>query len=136
MAIPQLELHFYDGKIAEASSLIASYNLRDLEQGYNKILPLIPPEKHNIVNNLNIIINDHRIYGRSKNCPNYDQSNDCYACELLFICFNILFDEQVKPEDFKDLLHIFLEQIDDMSTGICPPGRTTRLAQFILMSRY
>jgi hypothetical protein len=128
----QLDLHFYDHKISGASLLTTDYNVEKLEQGFNRISPMVPPDKPNILHNLLIIINEYRCRGREKNSCNYDQSNDCYACELLSICFDILFKGDRTEEDFSLLLSLFLEQIDDMSTGLCPPGRTTRLVQFVL----
>lgn len=129
----QLDLHFYDGKINTVPHLTSEYDIHKLELGYNKLLPMVPQDKQNIINNLNIIMNDYRRFGKSKQCSNYDPSNDCYACELLAICFDILFEQKHETEeDFKGLIKLFLEQIDDMSTGICPPGRTTRLIQFII----
>jgi len=64
-------------------------------------------------------------------------------------CFNIIMDDIGKPSNFdntnnliaddimyliclkldKDMLPIFIEQLNDMNTGLCPQGRCIRLAQ-------
>jgi len=131
----QLSVYFYDRKIPEVSLLTTEYDVDKLETHYSKLLPFIPPDKPNIVNNLNVILNDYKNHGRNKNSQNYDPSNNCYACELLMISLNIIFDENNSEEEFRELLNLFLEQIDDMSTGLCPLGRIIRLVQFILTTR-
>lgn len=135
-----LELHFYDGKIEKREEedlglLKNEYDIQKLENGLGKLREYIPINKPNILHNLCVILNDYKTFGRNPGCPNYDPSNCFFACELLSICFDILFEKKYSEEDFQGLMKVFLEQIDDMSTGMCPPGRTTRLVQFILTTQ-
>lgn len=67
---------------------------------------------------------------RRRTSPNYDPSNDLWADDLLFLCYELYRrDSHRRPRDRSDILRTLAEQLHDMSTGPCPPGRTTRLFQ-------
>ena len=119
-----LQLHHYDGKL-KYDLPVVEYIIDDLNNALFEIVKKVPINKVNIIHNLNTIVSDFSRFGRNINSPNYDPSNNYYACELLLLSSYILKrDEELYP--------LFFEQIDDMSTGMCPPGRTTRLLQFII----
>lgn len=71
--------------------------------------------------NMITIIND---YGTN---ANRDETND-YSCEL--ILSKIV---EISPEPSNDILDVFQTQLDEMSSGMCPQGRTHRLFQFCLI---
>jgi len=58
---------------------------------------------------------------------NYDPTNDLHADDLLYLCYEKL--DEGKNKDFAEGL---LLQLQEMASGICPQGRTTRLFQLLL----
>ena len=127
----QLNIHIYDNKLHDQVSSISNLinqvkNLsRDTKQelldNFIIFLNYFVQDK-NILTNLFIIIQDQ------DNNKNYDPSNNLDALDLVLISYDMLRHESDSP----DMLNIFLEQLQDMSSGLCPPGRCTRLLQFIL----
>ena len=63
--------------------------------------------------------------------PNYDPSNKLWAEDVLYLCYEIHRGDSLNGRE-SDLLQILAEQLHDMSTGACPPGRTTRLFQVVV----
>lgn len=59
---------------------------------------------------------------------NYDVSNDLNAADLLYICSEVIFICQSKDTD---ILDIIIDQLADMSGGMCAQGRTHRLMGII-----
>lgn len=57
----------------------------------------------------------------------YDPSNNIHVFDLLYIIEDVC----RKYEDCSDIIKALTEQLEDMSTGMCPQGRTTRLYQII-----
>lgn len=62
----------------------------------------------------------------SKSFANYDPTNDVYADDILWICGKILSKSGSTKKDFLKELSLNLE---DMISGDCSQGRTTRLLQ-------
>ena len=78
---------------------------------------------------------------------NYDPTNKLHACDLLYLCCELLTflksqteeKEEAPPKEKEGdgggdtppdtLMEILLMQLNDMHTGSCPQGRTTRLFQ-------
>jgi hypothetical protein len=58
---------------------------------------------------------------------NYDPTNDLHADDLLYLIY-----EKVCIEENEEYERMLLEQLEDMQTGLCPQGRTTRLFQVLL----
>jgi methyltransferase-like protein len=77
----------------------------------------IPAESIQAINNFQII--------SSQNV--YDPSNKIYVFDLLYIVEDLC----RKYEDCSDIIKVLVEQLEDMSTGLCPQGRTTRLYQIV-----
>nr|QBK86913.1 MAG: uncharacterized protein LCMAC103_02510 [Marseillevirus LCMAC103] len=65
---------------------------------------------------------------------NHDASNDLWAVDILFLCHELHLADQGSP-DPSSVLQGLAEQLHDMSTGQCPPGRTTRLFQVYVSVR-
>lgn len=61
---------------------------------------------------------------------NYDPTNDLFADDLLYLCF----ERVVKYQD-ADFAQAFILQLGDMALGLCAQGRTTRLFQILLAFR-
>lgn len=77
-----------------------------------------------------VIVHTFSQAGHVKNSPNYDPTNDLFADDLLYLCF-----EQIVVERNEDLARALILQLEDMSTGLCAQGRTTRLFQILLAYR-
>ena len=81
---------------------------------------------------LRLIISTHEKHGRiaSPGNGNYDSANKLHACDLLYLLY-----EKIMNEEEPEHMRLMLEQLDEMSTGPCPAGRVTRLFQALIMLR-
>jgi hypothetical protein len=77
------------------------------------------PEFSNALTNYNVIVETG-----VKNA-NYDSTNDIDAFDLLWLCY-----EQCQKDP--DFIVPLMLQLSDMSSGMCPQGRATRLFQLVL----
>lgn len=77
----------------------------------------------NAQRNFDIILND---YYHTK--LTYDNTNQLWVCDLLYICSKLV--EKYKKEDI-DFLDLCAIQFDEMSSGMCVQGRTHRLFQIV-----
>lgn len=119
--------HFYDTKLDNTKKLIEKELLvasqvdrrnklmifRDLCKRYNNRLIC-----------LNKIVNDYN----SGNSGNIDNINKLNADDLLYLSAKRILIE--KDKDFEEL---FLYQMEEMKTGMCPQGRTIRLLQILVV---
>lgn len=129
----KLNTHYYDGKLDK----------KDLEKDIFRVSMISNDEKMktfiellnhiksikvngNIMRSLYTIIDTFRRTGRSKHSDNYSKSNDLYACDLLYLCC-----ERLKLD--KDFLELFLNQMNEMVSGLCSDGRCTRLFQILIV---
>ncbi len=138
----KLNLHFYDGKIA-CSEFIQAEILRISDTPKEDKMVAFAKLKENLKNIspqalgcLNAIINAHQNFGRRKHLeidtpqgkrpgndnPNYDPSNNFFACDFLYLCY-----ERVCVLKDKDFLVELVIQLTDMASGLCAPGRCSRL---------
>ena len=78
---------------------------------------------------LKAIMDSHEANGRNPGGnPNFDPANNLFACDLLYLlCEKILYD------GCEEHIKLLLTQLDEMATGLCPQGRTTRLFQILIM---
>jgi hypothetical protein len=60
---------------------------------------------------------------------NWDSANGIDAKVLLCFLSVLLDEDRIKEKE--DMFRVLSEQLQDMSTGPCPQGRTTRLIQVI-----
>tara|TARA_R100000750_G_scaffold62711_2_gene57568 strand:+ start:927 stop:1424 length:498 start_codon:yes stop_codon:yes gene_type:complete len=143
----KLNLHYYDGKIEHDISMLA--NIERVSSickidCFNMLNIKLSDKDPRALSCLNCIIKDYNTFGRNKSIEvetidpkdknkkitksitnnNYDPSNDLFACDLLYLC-----GELTDNEDFLDEL---VTQFIDMSSGLCNPGRCTRLYQILL----
>jgi hypothetical protein len=78
--------------------------------------------------NFETIVNDFKHLGRARG-PNYDSTNGLYADDMLYLCCKA-YD---MTEEKKDLIELLVCQFEEMTTGMCPQGRTHRLFQIAAM---
>ena len=119
-----LNTHHYDGKLIITDFIADIERVKKIDKvtkltKFNKLadLALTIFQKRN----LSVIIRDYKNNSRA----NYDSSNNLDAADLLYLCC-----EKMDDDDFRD---IFILQLDDMTSGMCPQGRTTRLFQVLSM---
>jgi len=62
--------------------------------------------------------------GRARG-PNYDPTNDMYADDLLYLCY----EKAIGNSEFTESLIL---QLVDMESGLCPQGRVIRLFQILM----
>jgi hypothetical protein len=126
-----MNTHYFDGKLLPDKALLHEHILRaesiPKDQKLNAFYDLRAKLSPN--HNLNTIINDFNLYGHAPG-PNYDPTNDLYADDLLYLCYELL---QRSCAD--DLIKLLNEQFEEMSSGMCPQGRTHRLISVVLAYR-
>lgn len=139
-----INTHFYDGKLKNVMGPF----IKDLERIskisclqktpmfialLNKILSTKTTANTKIA--LNTLVKTHTQIDHGDKCsirnPNYDPKNNLHACDLLYlICEKI---QNSDKEDSLEYFNLLLTQLNDMMSGMCAQGRTTRLAQVLVM---
>jgi hypothetical protein len=128
------ETHAYDGKLRKDMSIELSDELLNITEisleskclvfiQLKKILEKRNNFKNNAVKYFDAIANDCK--GNRSN--NYDASNNLYADDLLYICAKHL----LNTLNSGDILDILIVQLQEISLGSCPQGRTHRLLQIV-----
>ena len=125
-----INTHFFDGKLAtldikkdiDRSHLISEQEKLSLFDGLSQYMT----SKYGS-NFQGKVCLDSIIRGTSKP-ENYDPSNKLFAEDLLYLIAEKIIYE--KNEEYGELL---FTQLQDMLTGLCPQGRTTRLFQILYM---
>lgn len=127
-----LNVHFFDGQLKNIYEIFSQdfSRVRNLKEEklteFEKLREEILAEKNNqSIINLDIIINTFKNGGME----NYDASNNVYACDILYLICELInnSDEELK----KEYISLLISQLEEMSGGLCPPGRTTRLFQVL-----
>ena len=118
------ETHFYDGQLEKAVleadlSRASQKTSEEKLAAFGLLRSLLPKITHH---NFDVIVRDFIRTGRTKGA-NYDPTNDLYADDLLYLCSELSSDPV--------LIDLLTAQLVDMSTGICPQGRTHRLFQVL-----
>lgn len=120
------ETHFYDGQLGTAKATLEVDLIRASQKtseeklaAFGLLRSLIPKETHH---NFDIIVRDFIRSGRTKGA-NHDPTNDLHADDLLYLCSELAGDPV--------MIELLTTQLVDMSTGICPQGRTHRLLQVL-----
>lgn len=107
-----IQTHTYDGQLPQLD-LNCQENVPAISELRHKIEMINPL----VLTFFDVIVRDK---GRP---PNFDPTNNLDAYYLLnFIAVN---------QQYLDY-SLFIEQLQDMNTGFCPQGRTTRLYQIII----
>jgi hypothetical protein len=129
-----INTHYYDGILCNLRHLIqsdldrvASINKSSAFEDLSRIVSAQNPCPQTTMC-LNAIIQTYITHGRGG--ENYDPKNDMYACDLLYIVYErIIRKDEMSPRYLEELLI----QLEDMATGLCEQGRTTRLFQILVM---
>ena len=151
----KLNLHFYDNQIeCDPAIRVGIEQVKGIDKihAFNKLRQILDVQA---LPCLNAIIDDYLKYGRVKSItqaplvpenqapvppeiepkvisnPNYDPSNDFFACDLLYLCHQKL-EDCTDPVLHAAIIEQLVTQLIDMLTGLCPPGRTSRLYQVLL----
>lgn len=131
----KLNTHFYDGKLQDS--------IKEIQNDLDKIKFISYEDK---LKSLYILLNDLSTNKNikppgirclttivsdfsNKSAANYDHINKLSASELLYLCY-----EKIYNENKKDMIDILITQLNDMSSGMCPQGRTIRILQVLLTS--
>lgn len=126
------DTHYYDGNLIPRKAEVQHFidlsksvtkdeqfrSLNTLRDELEKMGEVFTP---NARNNLNTIIQDHSTNPHN----NYDHSNDYNVVDLLYGCYIVY-------EKNKDILPLLAIQLDEMSSGMCPAGRTHRIFQILV----
>lgn len=145
--LQKLNLHFYDSQIECDPTIRAGIEqVKDVDKihAFNELKQKLDAQA---LPCLNAIIDDYLRFGRVKSIvqepvlpeiepkvipnPNYDPSNDFFACDLLYLCYQKL-EDCTDPVLYAAITEQLVTQLIDMLTGLCPPGRTSRLYQVLL----
>lgn len=129
-----INTHHYDGILCNLRHLIQSDldRVANIEKStaFEDLTKIVgsenPPPP--AVTWLNAIVQCYLTHGRGG--ENYDSANNMYACDLLYIVYErIVRKDDMSPRYLEELIL----QLQDMQTGPCPQGRTTRLFQILVM---
>jgi len=132
-----LNTHHYDGKLkAEISKFkdlnkIGEISLEEKKEVFLAIHQWLSPRNPEATRMLQLIIdntNDHK-----QKSSNFDPSNDYWADDLLYMCWEMRKKIQQDGDDEdKELFDsVFTLQLEDIKGGTCAQGRTARLFQVI-----
>ena len=124
-----MDVHAYDAELLESKALI----LRQLEMAHQctrddkmaAFADLRAKISHASIPYYNAIINDYIHHP----LQNYDPTNDLYADDLLYLCYQLKYNNTIDVVLFTDVLN---EQLVDMQSGMCAQGRTHRLFQVVI----
>ena len=130
----QLNTHFYDGtlssaihpysqEIAHTSQLASDVKLNAFLALRHELVELKELKESKALKVLAVLMSDYS-QGRVSGA-NYDSRNDLYVDDLLYMCYKRF---QIYRRDF---LEVLSGQLEEMLSGMCPQGRTTRLFQAI-----
>ena len=114
----RIDIHIYDGNI--------EYKLSNqiIELDTSIKLSKILLDKDKLQSKLTLkALNYYNLMLNELNINNYDNKNNVMLIDLLYLCSN-----KIDNDDFINMLN---EQLEDMETGFCIQGRTTRLVQLL-----
>jgi hypothetical protein len=135
LGIAALNVHYFDGKLKEMYNMFSQdfervRNLREEKTSeFQKLQELLISKNasHQSLQYLRMIVDTFTRNGME----NYDASNNVYACDILYlICENI---NKSSDEDKEEYISLLISQLEEMAGGSCPPGRTTRLFQVLMI---
>jgi len=137
----KLNIHYYDGHLGSSIGTVRRWLTMAAATprpskifAFQSFLGCVSPfitMPH--LSNLHTIINEYSLRDRVEGSQNYDRANDLYADDLLYVCYLVFVDIQKMgdSEVKQSFLNALDLQLTDMSTGMCPQGRCTRLLQLL-----
>lgn len=130
------DTHAYDGQLSQRKLEIDKHLTKAAKRGkeeriktFNRLLAHLRTKacfSPQTEANLTTIIRD---FVQDNAGPNYDSTNNLFAIDLLCLCSDLCFE--VSQEVSDEVSTILNVQLDEMSSGMCAPGRTTRLFQVV-----
>lgn len=119
----KLNTHYYDSKLLIDFPIPIIPDriefAKSMQALYTVLVPILTPGARN------------NFLAIAQGQGNYDNANNLYADQLLYACYLLLVNKNFD----KDLLVQLAIQLDEMSSGMCPQGRTTRLYQVLYANR-
>jgi len=130
-----LSTHYYDGKLTEDKKAILRYIdvaasvPKDMKyEAFTHLRTTLASRPSFDIQaraHFNSMVSDFWRLGRSPG-PNYDSTNDLYADDLLYICWQV--SEEVDDKDQRfNIIDIINCSLSEISQGGCAQGRTHRL---------
>ena len=128
----KLNTHYYDGKLVDTVPVDVK-NIPDVQKlerirALQAMLPQLVKLTPQAIHNLNTIVED---YASAGGANNHDSTNGLKAEELLCMIHGLM-TVNAADEKRKDVAVLLADQLHEMSSGMCPQGRTHRLYQVIL----
>ncbi len=142
LGLGALNTHFFDGRMSDMMVYLqeditraAQISKEEKNKAFDDLSQCIkngnsPFKSQNSLVCFDTIVASHAFYGRLA-APinrNYDPANNLHACDLLYLLY-----EKICVDENTEYLTLLLTQLDEMATGLCPQGRTTRLFQTLVM---
>jgi len=138
-----LNTHSYDGKIVytieffhEEMKKIRLISVDDKNRSFDELRTFLIQNKHTTQNTM-ICFNS--IVSNILSNTNYDGANNLYADDILYLIFMYILDELGENKDKlgyidrSEYLILLAQQLDDMISGQCSQGKSTRLMQVLLL---
>lgn len=142
LGVGALNTHFFDGKMAETTSIIhhdveraRGIPQKDKLQAFDKLLAVLrmdPLWTPNAATCFSTVYQSTISYfGQTHGAnQNYDPANRLHADDLLYLLY-----EKIVEEGSAEHASLLAVQLDEMATGLCAQGRTTRFLQVLIMLR-
>lgn len=122
-----IDTHFYDGKLENSMNSIIEHLKRVHGLNIEKKKTCLDEIKIRISDRCNVLELEALDRLITQKIELLDESNNLYVKDLLFLCY-----EKIVIEQNEDFVQEFLIQLQDMHTGFCVQGCTTRLLQILL----
>lgn len=123
------ETHFYDGKLIERKEEIKNFLLKASGVTIESKRVSFGILKSKLLERPLFMGIPVMFYDLLVNSSAFDPTNQVKVDDLLYLCCLISENKNVNINDF---LGILIIQLEDMATGFCPQGQTTRLLQIVL----
>jgi hypothetical protein len=123
-----LNTHAYDGLLKNSPEFNIICNISDIVDDRNMLFSWM----RKLLTEKNIhamcIARYDIIVSNAQQPPNFDPTNQLFADNLLF---KICYIAKTNDDIVEDIIKMLALQLEDMGTGFCPQGRTTRLYQIL-----
>lgn len=116
------DTHSYDGKLDTRHYTVCSCSRAEKMKGLKHLESALKMRGGWCEKAVSAIVTDYESGSRS----NYDTANKLDAGELLYQCYRLW-----QSDRCADVEPLLVAQLNEMSSGMCPQGRTTRLWQVL-----
>lgn len=132
-----MDAHVFDAQLSKTRELLKEIGTSNISN--EDIIYLAQQIKHP---NMDIIVRDLVKYGYKGNM-NTDTSNNLYIgdvlillCEIFYKLINKCNNKCNDNCEYKNFINMLIEQLNDMSSGMCSQGRIYRILQIVLAYKY